>query len=100
MTPAQARDTNGGRVRILRIFAQTVESAGGEGIELYLIKEAGIRTRKSEAARGGIRLDQPRSASMAGRLDCQRDPIAPYATIAIPVVGRSPPSGRMRRLGN
>src|ERR1017187_4636455 len=42
----------------------------------------------------------PWSASMAGRLDCQRDPIAPYATIAIPVVGRSAPSRRTRRLGN
>ena len=33
MTPAQARDTNGGRVRILRTFAQTVESFGREGIK-------------------------------------------------------------------
>src|ERR1022692_4775135 len=37
---------------------------------------------------------------MAGWLDCQCDLIAPYAMITIPVVGRSPPSARMRRLGN
>ena len=47
MTHAQARDTEGGRVRILRIFTQTVESVGERVSSLSLIKKAGIGTRKS-----------------------------------------------------